>query len=107
MNAFPDTPGIHTAPTWQFWTCIALSPIAAAAAAIAGGLIGDGVGITVALALLAVAYAAFLAAEPAIRLMPPARRAGWVLAGLALSVVVAFVAFYVFLIIVLSTAGLS
>jgi hypothetical protein len=103
MDELFDGPGAPKTPTWPFWVSILVSPIAAAAATIAGGLLFGEAGVIVALALLAAIYVWFLAEEPAIRLMPAARRIAWVIAGLAISAAVVVASLFVFLVIVFST----
>ena len=103
MDALVEGSDIRQTPTWRFWVWAVCSPFAAAAAAISGAMLADATGAFVALALLAVIYAAALSLEPAVRLMPAARRTGWVLAGLAISTVAVIASFYAFVLILLST----
>ena len=103
MDAIIDSSDVRQTPTWRFWAWTLCSPIAAAAAAITGAMLADIPGAYVALTLLAAIYAVALAQEPAIRLMPTARRAAWVLTGLTISAVTVIASFYVFLLILLSS----
>jgi hypothetical protein len=103
MDALIDGSDARQTPTWRFWVWTLCSPIAAAAAAISGAMLADAPGAYVGLALLAVIYAAALAHEPAIRIMPAARRTAWVLTGLTISAVAVIASFYAFLLILLST----
>lgn len=103
MNAAAEGHQISRVPRKWFWiTALFVAPIAAAAAATAGAMIGDETGVGIAVALMSVIDAGLLAHERSVRDMPWPLRATWVLVGLALTAAVTMGAFVALILITFS-----